>query len=168
MRDFETGLTRATLMEILSYDRETGHFVWLVAPAHSVKAGQRGGAVHPNGYRRIRIGSFLYLAHRLAWFYETGEWPLQVDHANRNPDDNRFCNLRVVPTIGHNQANRRRFKTNTSGYTGVYPAANGRWRARIEKDGRKRGLGTFDTKEAAAAAYSAAAVEQFGDFARVA
>ncbi|MFW4291481.1 HNH endonuclease [Salmonella enterica subsp. enterica serovar Paratyphi C] len=46
------------------------------------------------GYIRIYINKKWYLAHRLAWLYVTGKWPINViDHINRNKADNRFINL---------------------------------------------------------------------------
>jgi len=43
------------------------------------------------------MGQRRYLAARLAWFYTHGVWPVgEMDHINRNRDDNRLCNLRVV------------------------------------------------------------------------
>lgn len=56
----------------------------------------------------------------------------------------------------------------TSAYKGVSLCRRtGRWRAQIWVGGRHRHLGRFDTEEAAAAAYNAAAIEVWGDHARL-
>lgn len=165
MKDEESALTVEELRKILHYDPETGIFTWLVTKPGSACIGSRAGAIHSNGYRRIRISQRLYLAHRLAWFYMTTGWPPNLDHRNVDPDDNRWSNLRVAVSRSHNSANRRRQSNNTSGFKGVYKA-RARWRARIDVGGKRMNLGTFDTPEEAHAAYFNAASLYFGEFAR--
>lgn len=56
--------------------------------------------------------------------------------------------------------NAKRTYTNTSGYQGVTRSFNGkRWIARIEINGKQNYLGTFDSAEAANAAYCTASAE---------
>lgn len=51
--------------------------------------------------------------------------------------------------------NRRMFKNNTSGETGVHLRADsGRWRAYVNRDGQRVNLGTFASKEEAVEARS--------------
>lgn len=71
--------------------------------------------------------------------------PLQTDHINRNPLDNRKSNLRHVPR-SINSANRGLRADNTTGITGVYRQRN-KWRA-VNVQGIKKG--GFSTKEQAA------------------
>jgi hypothetical protein len=97
-----------------------------------------------------------------------GEWPpLQLDHVNGNPVDNRFANLRLA-SASQNSANARRPVTNTSGFKGVHlnPTSTQKWRAKITVNKVQVYLGYFDTKEEAGAAYMRAAQEHFGEFAR--
>lgn len=55
------------------------------------------GAKETRGYRQIRIDGILFMAHRLVWLMIRNEWPLDdIDHINRNRDDNRIENLRVA------------------------------------------------------------------------
>jgi hypothetical protein len=52
------------------------------------------------------IDGHTYKLSRLAWLYMTSEWPRgEIDHANRDPTDDRFCNLREA-TNRQNQANK--------------------------------------------------------------
>jgi hypothetical protein len=72
-----------------------------------------------------------------------------IDHINRNPDDNRICNLRLA-TRSQNQQNTKIKITNTSGAKGVsYISSSRNWRARITKDHKTYDLGKFKTFESA-------------------
>lgn len=90
-----------------------------------------------------------------------------VDHINGNTRDNRRSNLRVC-TQQENSRNRRIGKNNNSGFKGVsWKADIGKWRARIMVDRKEISLGAFDDKVSAARAYDNAAIEFFGEFARL-
>ena len=92
---------------------------------------------------------------------------LVVDHVNRNPLDNRRCNLRLA-TRSQNQGNRKMQKNNKSGYHGVnYSKMMGKWRAEIKTYDKRRHLGFYGNIEDAAKAYDDAAIEYFGEFARL-
>lgn len=88
-----------------------------------------------------------------------------VDHANRDPLDNRKANLRVTNRQG-NAANMR--TKGRVGLKGVTAHPRGRWRARIMVNGKQICLGLHDTPEDAHAAYCLAAKAHFGEFARTA
>lgn len=88
-----------------------------------------------------------------------------VDHVNGNRTDNRRCNLRVC-TRSQNGYNQGLPKHNTSGFKGVC-LRNGRWIAGIKSNGKKKHLGSFETPEAAYAAYCSAARELHGEFANL-
>jgi hypothetical protein len=146
------------LKNILSFNPDTGIFVWKESTAHRTKVGSVAGAVSVKGYVKIQVDRRLYAAHRLAWFYHYGEWPDGiVDHINRNRSDNRIANLRVV-SASQNMRNCGLRSTNTSGYKGVsYFAHRKKWAAQIRIHGENWVVGMFDTPEAAAAAYKNAA-----------
>jgi hypothetical protein len=161
-------LTATQLRASLSYDPEAGHFEWLTGQ----RRGQVAGCVDPTtGYCRIVIAGRPYAAHRLAWLYETGEWPAdQIDHRNTVRSDNRWANLRAA-TASQNKSNCERYSNNKSGFKGVsYSGSaykNKPWTAAITKDGATRRIGRFATKEEAAMAYAQAATRAHGEFARV-
>ena len=166
-------MTAELLRQRLSYDPQTGVFTWLETHVHRLgkEAGSTRTGVKAKGgsYRMINIGGALFRAHRLAWLYMTGEWPTtDVDHINGNRADNRWSNLRLA-SRAENNANAGLPKNNTSGVKGVSfdPKRKRPWRAMISKDNRSRLLGDFSTKEEAATAYQQAAMEQFGEFARL-
>ena len=148
-------LTQARLKEVLSYDPETGVFVWLKRlsakiPAIGCVAGSLG-----LGYRRICIDGKRYLAHRLAWFYVTGEWPKhEVDHINDQRDDNRFANLQDIRAAENQQKVKRNpCRNKTTGFVGVRHHVNGKFRATIRANRKCFNVGVFDTAEAASEAY---------------
>jgi HNH endonuclease/AP2 domain len=173
-------LSAERLHELLSYSETTGLFTWLPRLVregtelasfdrtwNTRYAGAVAGYLDSRGYRRIKVDGHRYAAHRLALLYLHGEWPaLDADHKDNCPDNNRIDNLRTA-TQSENNANRRRFCNNKSGFKGVR-AHRRRYQAQIRKDGRLIHIGTFDTAEAAAQAYFEKAKELFGEFARAA
>jgi hypothetical protein len=158
-------LNAERLRELLAYDPETGEFTNRGRRGNTGRAGKAAGSRNSRGYVTVSIGGYNYLAHRLAWIYVTGTWPVaEIDHINGDGADNRFANLREA-TRGENARNRAR-QNNTSGFKGVVGRGT-RWEAKIYYDGREIYLGTFATPEEAHAAYAKAALEHHGEFARM-
>lgn len=159
-------LTLARLRGLLEYDPETGVFT-----AKTSRGGRPEGAVlgslTDRGYLTIRLEGKLYYAHRLAWFYMTGEMPKTgTDHRNLIKSDNRWSNLRQA-SKSQNAANSAPLKVGR--LKGVYWHKGAqRWAAGIRQNYQRQHLGLFDTPEAAHAAYAAKACELFGEFARAA
>jgi hypothetical protein len=95
------------------------------------------------------------------------EYGFYVDHINGNTFDNRIENLRSC-TPSQNMANRRINKNNVCGLKGVHRRADGRvWKSQISVDSRVIYLGSYRTPEEAHAAYAAAAIRYYGEFARI-
>lgn len=161
------GLTQEQLKESLAYDAETGLFTRLRRTDPNPRSAVKVGCLASNGYLMIRVRTQRYLAHRLAWLYVHGEFPEgHLDHVNGVKDDNRIANLRVA-TTSQNNANTGLWKHNTSGAKGVhFDAANSKWMAYIQIDGRFRNLGRFGSFDEAVAARLAAQNAVFGEFAR--
>ena len=167
-------LTIEYLRSVLDYDPETGIFIWKVNTSRKPMAGKVAGSVGKWGYRTIGICNSggvercKVKAHRLAWFYVTGEWPDgDIDHKNLRRDDNRFENLRPA-TRPQNNINAVIHSNNSSGFKGVgWHKQIGRWRAYLTVNKRQRSLGLFDTKEEAAAARDRAELAAYGEFSRV-
>lgn len=144
------------LRATLSFDPATGRFIWLRPYGTKTKIGSvAGGRSKHQGYSVIWINKKSYRAHRLAWLYMTGAWPIgEIDHINGDRSDNRIANLRDV-TAKQNQQNRRYARPdNVSSLIGAgWIASRKKWRARICLDRRSIYLGYFDTKELAHDAY---------------
>ena len=119
----------------------------------------------PNEYGYISTtlndGTSLRL-HRLIMGLEKDDKRV-IDHINHDTYENRRWNLRVA-TNSENTRNQKLSKLNTSGITGVSRRKNGRWFARLTCNGKIHCLGTYDTKEEAAAARRAAEDKYFGEF----
>ena len=107
--------------------------------------------------------AFQKKVHRLVWQAFVGPVHL-LDHKDRNRSNNMLANLRPA-TISQNGMNSK-LRSNSSGIKGVcWDSTRTKWRASIKLHGRQRHLGYFDMIEDAAAAYAAAAVKYFGEFA---
>jgi len=154
----KTDLTAQRLRELLHYDPETGVFTWRVRMSNVVHANTIAGAIETiEKYRSIKIGGYSYKAHRLAWFYMTGEWPPhEVDHINGERSDNRWANLRSA-TKSQNQQNTRKPRAHgTSGFLGVSKRRHNPplpWLAQIRINGQGYNLGQYATPEEAHSAY---------------
>ena len=151
-------LTAKYLREILTYAPDTGLFTWKKKKvSDKVRVGNIAGTLC-RGYVAIRISKVRYQAHRLAWLYVTGKWPIRyIDHINGIRDDNRFCNLRDVDvtTNAQNIGGMKACGTST-GLLGAYLHKSGRFVSFIRYGGKKRNLGYLDTADDAHAAYIAA------------
>jgi hypothetical protein len=158
-------LTAERVREALDYDPETGVFRSKSTYRRS-QTGKVVGASRTGGWISLNIDKKAHRAHRVAWLYVYGYMPPYIDHKDGNPANNRLSNLRVA-TKQENARNRR--ATSKCGLKGVSldsRKTKAKWRARIKVDDKQIGLGYFETKEAAAAAYAVAAHQFFGEFAR--
>ena len=94
----------------------------------------------------------------------TGKWPkLEIGYISRNPSDTRWANLRAM-TPSQRRATAR--TNNKLGAKGVWITKSGKYVASIRVAGKKKYLGLFDTIEKASVAYTRAAKDAFGQFAR--
>ena len=90
-----------------------------------------------------------------------------MDHVNGDGLNCVSTNMRKA-TYQQNTVNRRRLSTNKSGYKGVsWDKKNSKWVAHIDVAGKSKNLGRFSDKETAARTFDAAAIENFGEFARI-
>lgn len=150
-------LTHQRLLEVIDYNPTTGLFLWRKSIS-AVSAGSIAGCKRPDGYIIIQIDNHQYGAHRVAWFYVHGAWPVdEIDHKNQDKSDNRINNLReVAPLI--NMHNRKCLSTNKLGIAGVWRDKD-KFRAKLIFAGKAYLLGTHDTPEKASAVYEAKKAE---------
>lgn len=154
-----------------SIHKRKGHYLYAITSVDKKTSDMYGGYecnsvghyTKKNGevseYRRFR---YRLLLHRLILGKST---KLEIDHVNGNGLDNRKENLRVCEHK-HNMYNKKLYKNNTSGYKGVTKSGN-KWGSSIKHEGRHIHLGNFENKIDAALAYNKAAINYFGEFARI-
>lgn len=148
----------------LIYNPVTGVFTWIKSRG-TQKAGSIGGTISKSdGAIRIKVNKKVILAHRLGWFLTYKYWPKTLDHINHDRTDNRIANLREC-SQSQNSCNRPAPINNISGYKGVSLRGNGKWRAKIHKNGKAINLGTYICRHEAARVYNLAARMYHGEYA---
>jgi hypothetical protein len=161
--------TQDRVKELFSYDPLTGEFRRRVDSLKGRwKAGELAGWSGTRGYRYLLIDGCVSRASSVGWLYIHGEWPgVELDHRNKDTGDDRLENLRQA-TKSQNQANKGKYKRNTSGFAGVtWNRSHSKWQAQIGFQGKVKYLGSFEEAKSAALAYDVAARQLFGEFARV-
>lgn len=158
-------ITQERLKQLLDYNPETGLFTWKIRTSNRVSVGDAAGAKMVVGYWTISIDGKAFLAHRLAFFYMTGAWPIEIDHKDRNGLNNRWENLRNADEHD-NKFNKGPQSNSKSGLKGVcWSARDKRWIAQIKADKIKL-CKYFKNRDDAASWYAARAAELHGKFAR--
>jgi len=146
------------IRENIKYDPATGDF-W-----RKITSSPRPGSARVS-YAIFSMFNEQFLAHRVAWFLMTGEYPTGIiDHINRDRRDNRWSNLRAADK-SQNGANRTwRKSNNQTGFRGVRFTRSGKYSAQITFRKQSIYLGTFETADAAHSAYQSKGAELFGDY----
>lgn len=148
-------LDQSFLKEYFHYDEYTGVFT-RIKMLYGVKIGDVAGCKTHNGYIEIKINGKSYGAHRLAWLYMTGDWPINhIDHINSNGTDNHWKNLRdVTRTVNLQNQRKPQAHNKTSGLLGVhFEKESGKFKAQIKHEGKKKNLGRYSTAAEAYAVY---------------
>jgi len=106
-------------------------------------------------YLQIKVNGRIQRFHKLITSCPEG---MVVDHINRDPTDNRSCNLRVA-TKQKNVMNRANI---TGNYKGVsWSKSAKKWRATARLKGKSKHLGYFIKEKEAAKAYNDHVLEYF-------
>lgn len=163
MKIFKQCLTQERLKQVLKYDPLTGIFTRL----KSWKGTLEVGCLRPDGYITISVDYYPYRAHRLAFLYMSGEFPIdEVDHKNMNRSDNRWDNLRTA-SKEQNGVNISPRKNNKCGYKNVYWSTRDRkWVVELKHQGQRVSLGNYDDLELADLVATEARNLYHGEYAR--
>jgi hypothetical protein len=165
-------LTQWLIKELIHYDPKTGVFTWRYRDIKHFKskrafkswntkyAGSIAGSFRYDGSGKtyIKIGFFskVYDAHRLAYLYMEGIWPVQIDHQDGNGTNNRWVNIKNSNNKD-NRKNHRKRLNNTSGFNGVYfIKQSNKWKAEIKVNDCYEYLGQFSNIDDAISARKAA------------
>lgn len=128
-----------------------GKLYWNDDYAPRARKGQEVGSIDSSGYLQVGLDNKQVLVHRIIWMLFNDSYPEQIDHIDRNRLNNLIDNLRPATNMT-NQHNASMRKDNSSGVIGVH-SRNCRWQARIQVNGKRIQLGTFNTIEEASKAY---------------
>lgn len=146
-----TGLPSTNWRDIFEY--KDGWLYWKIRPSTNVQIGDRAGNKTGPGYWQICYRGKFYKLSRIIWEMHEGqiEDGLEIDHEDRDKDNNKIGNLRkVTPTV--NQINKGAYKNNTTGFKGVTKSGR-KFVAYSRVAGKTINLGRFDTPEEASEVY---------------
>ena len=151
--------TKEHLLYLFDYDREEGKLYWKNPNPKNKRykslIGTEAGSIS-QGYRRVAIDGIRFFIHRIIYFLETGEQPVQpyeIDHEDEDKLNNRFNNLQVLKN-SDNIRKQKLTKRNTSGFKGItWIEKRNKWCTSVKIKNKSIYLGSFDTKEEAAKAY---------------
>ena len=162
-------LTYEKLRAALSYSPETGSFTRIMASGPSKMGDIAGHKSESLGYIFISVDGAPYLAHRLAVFYMTGEWPKnQIGHLDMDRANNRWANLREA-TKSQNMRNRGPQQNNSTGHKCIsFDKANEKYEVRVKLYMKGFFGGRFQLLSDAISARDELIERLHGEFARVA
>lgn len=145
------------IKENLRYEPETGYLYWTKRrPGRQINK----PVGSPNATGHLTFGFLLngrkqgLLVHRVIFFLMMGYWPTTVDHINRNPNDNRWSNLREATW---SQQMRNRVVRGRKYPPGVYATDSGKFRTALKINGKQIHIGLYETVEEAQHAWQACA-----------
>ena len=170
------------LRSLLSYDERDGTLSWrkrgpaLFAGSYPDRMAKTWNARFANtkilsktanGYIYLRAFGKFYLAHRVIWAMQSGEWPaFEIDHVDTDKTNNRLGNLRLA-SHPENARNRPAQSNNKGGIKGVYwDASRQSWQAHIAANGKRHYLGRFKNVADAVDAYAKASASLHSTFGR--
>jgi hypothetical protein len=162
-------LTHEMLKTLLSYDTDTGIFVWKERPLIMYKsqrectrfnnqyAGKVATTLSKRGFYQIHIFMKSYKAITLAWFYAHGKWPKScLDNIDSDKLNLKIKNIREATKTDIQQSRYKPDAKNKTGLIGVVPVkylGETRYKARININRKTFYLGMYKTPEEAHEAY---------------
>jgi hypothetical protein len=141
-----------TVIDDIRYDPDTG-FMWWKKTGKGRKVDTPIGTVGSQGYRNVTLAGKQYKAHHVVWFIHHGFWPEELDHINRDKDDNRIENLRLADRSLQNH--NRAMPPPSSGMVGAnWNKRKQKYKSAIRVGGLNKHLGYFNCPTAAHLAYT--------------
>lgn len=170
------------IQERLTYDPETGVFLWRHSRSRSEAWNRRyarkqagsivcvGGNIKRRVIRISHDGKKIGIyAANVAWIYVTGEWPAdEVDHKDTDACNDAWANLRAA-TSSQNKMNMKARSGTVTGIKGVwFDKRRGTYCGEVCANGQRSRASGFATEEDAAEFCAAARADMHGEFARAA
>jgi len=149
-------LSQSEVRRLFDYRKDGVLINRLTRSPRAVKGNPAGNLNKRNGYWRVTVDGCTCQLSRIIWIWHYGEIPhkMQIDHIDRDLNDNKIENLRIV-TQSQNEYNKPRRGFNFN---------KGKWRASIRENGKNIYLGLYDTPEEASAAYWEYANKLHGEY----
>ena len=143
--------TEEIIQDDIEYLPDTGELFWKRS-SRGRKLSKPIGCTNTKGYRVVTLGGTQFKLHRVVWFKVYGEWPEgELDHIDKNKDNNKVENLRVGSSIN---SHNRSMPLPRSGLIGAcWNKARQKYKTAIRIDGKNIHLGYFDTPEEASSVY---------------
>jgi hypothetical protein len=156
------------IFEHVKYDENSPSGLVWIKPKQGRRVGGIAGCKHKiTGYWLIGFNGKIYFCHRVIYkiFNKINIQDTEIDHEDRNPDNNKIENLRIA-TRSEQNFNQGIRSNNTSGIKGIHwHKRYNKWVARISVNGKRHHLGYFDDKYEAERAVIKKREELHGDFA---
>lgn len=133
------------LESFATYDKEKGGFkITHLSRGHRPPIGESLGTLTNKGYLYAKVHKVVRPIHHLVWLWHYGYFPQQIDHIDRNKQNNRIDNLREADT-SINNLNKAAQSNNKLGCSNVRRLPNGKFNVRV----CEISYGTFNTLDEA-------------------
>ena len=157
-------ITQALLHGLFEY--KEGFLYWKVSSSKKIKVGAKAGYLKKTGYCDIRINKKPYLAHRLIFMMFNGYMPIEVDHHDNNPSNNKIENLRAS-THFENSRNSKVRSDSSLGIKNIGWCKNSnKFRVVLKINGKAKNFGSFKDLELADLVATMVREKYHGEFAR--
>ena len=157
-------ITQQEALDLFEY--RDGSLYWRVKKSYRVDVGKEAGCKNSHGYHVVRVNNVLYGVHRIIFLMHHGYLPKYIDHADRNPMNNRIENLREA-SASENAYNKITQSNNRSGFKGVrWHKQIKHWCVEIQVNKVKKYLGIYKDLELADLVAQEARDLYHGNFAR--
>lgn len=151
------------------FEYRDGQLIWRARPQDHFKntsawgafnarcPGKVAGRRNQGGYYELALrvnGRLMRLkVHSVVWALHHREWPVMLDHIDRNPSNNRIENLRLTDKAANNKNRLAARVDSTTGLIGVLRGQHGTFSAHISVNGKRVYLGRFKSAEKAHEVY---------------